>query len=385
MTDALPILEIRDLHVQRGGATVLCIPDLALQENEILSLIGPNGAGKSTLLLALARLIPAVGGAVFFRGQRVDGGNGMIDYRRKVAMVFQEPLLFDTTVRDNVAAGLKIRGLGRSDTRRRVGECLDLFGIAHLADRHARKLSGGEAQRTSLARALAVRPGIIFLDEPFSSLDPPTREELIDDLQRILRETQTTAVMATHDRVEALRLSDRIAVLKEGNILQIGPPAEVMNRPVDEFVASFVGMETLLIGEIGQTGPGTVIVAIADQTIEAVGSFKPGENVICCIRPEQVTITTGKAPEGTSARNTYGGTIVKIVPLGLFYRVVLDCGFPLAAYVTAPSTENLQLREGQAVYASFKATAVHVLKAGRPNPTLPDAAASGRAGSTPCK
>ena len=369
-----PILEIRNLEVERGGTTVLRIPELALQENEILSLIGPNGAGKSTLLLVLARLLPA-SGAIFFRGQATDSGNGVVDYRRKVAMVFQEPLLFDTTVRDNVATGLKIRGLSRNTISQRVEECLELFGVSHLAHRHARKLSGGEAQRTSLARALAVRPEIVFLDEPFSSLDPPTREDLIGDLHRILKETKTTAVMATHDRIEALRLSDRIAVLKEGSILQIGPPPEVMNRPIDEFVASFIGMETILSGKIVKTGPGTVIVAVNGRTIEAIGSSGPGERVTCCIRPEQVTISTGPAPADTSARNSYAGTITRIIPLGLFYRVLLDCGFSLSAYVTASSMENLALREGQAVYASFKATAVHVLKTSGEPTSPPESAA----------
>ena len=364
MTEDLPLLEIRNLHVLRGGVTVLDVPALKLRAKEVLSLIGPNGAGKSTLLLVMARLIPASTGEIFFRGQPIQNGRSVVDYRRKIAMVFQEPLLFDATVRANVASGLKIRGLNRAAIAKRVTECLAQFGITHLADRHARKLSGGEAQRTSLARAFAVSPEVVFLDEPFSSLDPLTREDLIDDLNRILRETKTAAVMATHDRIEALRLSDRIAVVKEGNIVQIGSPTEVMNYPVDEFVASFVGMETILSGEVVQTGPGTVIVAVAGRTIEAVGSYTPGEKMTCCIRPEHVTLSRGPAPEGTSARNSFGGTVTRIVPMGLFYRVTLDCGFPITAYVTATSLENLELAAGKSVFASVKATAVHVLRRG---------------------
>ncbi len=366
MNGELPILDIGNLRAQRGGVTVLDVPNLAIRNGEVLSLIGPNGAGKSTILLIMARLIPPVSGTIRFKGQAVHNGNNVIDYRRKIAMVFQEPLLFDATVHDNVAAGLKIRGMKRAETHARVHECLDHFGITHLSDRHARKLSGGEAQRTSLARAFAVRPEIIFLDEPFSSLDPPTREGLIDDLQRILKETKTTAVMATHDRIEALRLSHRIAVMKDGRIMQIGHPEEVMNHPVDEFVASFVGMETILCGEIIKAGPGTVIIRVAGQAIEAIGSGKPGESVTCCIRPEQVIIATGHGQEGTSARNTFKGTITRIAPMGPFYKVSLDCGFPINAYVTALSIENLALTQGKDVHVSFKATAIHILKTSHP-------------------
>ena len=276
-------------------------------------------------------------------------------------MVFQEPLLFDTTVHENVAAGLKLRNMSRADMLRIVPECLERFGIGHLAERHARKLSGGEAQRTSLARAFAVQPEIIFLDEPFSSLDQPTRDGLIDDLQRILHETKTTAVMATHDRNEALRLSDRVAVMKEGKIVQIGAPEVIMNHPADEFIAAFVGVETILSGEVVKAGSGTIIVHVPGGNIEAVGSFHSGDKVVCCIRPEQVTLSTGASQEGVSARNTFAGKIVRIAPLGLFYKVCLDCGFPLIAYVTAPSVENLTLQEGQSIFASFKATAVHLI------------------------
>jgi len=362
MTEKLPILEISNLKVNRGGVHVLDVLALAIRAGEVLSLIGPNGAGKSTLLLALARLIPATTGDILFKGQAIQAGNGAVEYRRKMAMVFQEPLLFDTTVRDNVAAGLKIRGIKQAERQTRVEESLAHFGILHLADRHARKLSGGEAQRASLARAFAVRPEIILLDEPFSSLDPPTREGLIEDLQRILRNTKTAAIMATHDRIEALRLSDRMAVMKEGRIMQIGHPEDVMNHPVDEFVASFVGMETIVCGEVAETGAGTVLIKVDGQFIEAVGLHHPGDKVTCCIRPEQVTITTGHAPEGASARNTFAATITGITPMGLFFRLSLDCGFFVTAYVTASSMENLALREGRSVYASFKATAVHILK-----------------------
>jgi tungstate transport system ATP-binding protein len=362
MSSGPHILEVRDLQARRGGVTVLDVPALDVRNGEVLSLIGPNGAGKSSLLLAIACLLPWCRGTLHFHETQVTVENGLLAYRRKIAMVFQEPLLFDATVFSNVASGLKLRGMEGAKIRQTVAECLERFGIGHMAERHARKLSGGEAQRTSLARAFAIKPELIFLDEPFSSLDPPTRDSLIDDLQRILRETKTTAVMATHDRHEALRLSGRVAVMKEGRIVQIGSPESVMNHPVDEFVASFVGMETILAGEIVRTGSGTVTAEVEGREIEMVGQGNPGERIVCCIRPEQVTLSTMPAGDGTSARNTFAGKIVKIIPLGLFYKVCLDCGFSLIAYVTAPSMEGLALEEGKSVFASVKATAVHLIK-----------------------
>jgi tungstate transport system ATP-binding protein len=356
------LLKAEELQVKRGGALVLDIPDLEIIAGQVLALIGPNGAGKSTLLLTLAGLLKPARGSILFLGERI--GNGGFDYRRHIAMVFQEPLLFDTTVFENVATGLKIRGVGRAEIGRTVPEYLERFGIGHLAKRSARKLSGGEAQRTSLARAFVTKPEIVFLDEPFSSLDPPTREALTGDLERILRETRTTAVASTHDQTEAIRLGDRLAVVNGGRIAQIGPAAEVMNRPANEFVASFVGVETVLPGYVLRSSDGVFVAAVEGGEIQAVGHLRPGERVLCCIRPEHVTLSTNTPPPGTSARNAFPGTIRKITPLGLFHRVCVDCGFDLVAYVTRQSLDELLLEEGKTVTASFKATAVHVIPRG---------------------
>jgi tungstate transport system ATP-binding protein len=362
MNSEKPILEVKNLQVKRGGVSVLEISRLLVPERKFLCLIGPNGAGKSTLLLALSCLLKSYQGEIIFRGQRLGSNHTVFDYRRNLAMVFQEPLLFDTTVFENVASGLKIRGMRHDEIRLVVAEYLERFGISHLVQRSAPKLSGGEAQRTSLARAFAIRPEIIFLDEPFSSLDPQTRESLMEDLERILRETQTTAVMATHDQMEALRLSDQIAVMNQGKVAQIGSPMEVMNHPVDEFVASFVGTETILAGNVTKINVGTFAVSVAGREIEAVGDARPGEHVILCIRPENVTIFKGSVKEVTSARNVFPGAVKRIVSSGAFYKVELDCGFPLVTYVTNHAREDLSLSEGINLIASFKATAIHVIR-----------------------
>lgn len=277
-------------------------------------------------------------------------------------MVFQEPLLFDTTVFNNVASGLKIRGMRSKEIYDRVMEQLDRFGISHLKDRSAKTLSGGEAQRTSLARAFVLNPTILLLDEPFASVDLPTRESLIEDLERILRETRTTAIFATHERLEALRLSDRIAVMRKGEILQIGTPSEVINQPINEFVASFVGFENIFSGKVTHKFSGTFITTVSGQEIEAIGNAEIGETAILCIHPENITISKSISRGKTSARNLIKGRIIKISPLGLFQKVQIDCGFSLISYVTNNSIEELSLKEGDEIEASFKATAVTVIK-----------------------
>lgn len=356
------ILSVSNLTVKRGGVQVLDIPSFGIDEGHVVSLIGPNGTGKSTLLLTLAGLLKPSAGEVAFRGRDVLSGNDLFSYRRHLAVVFQDPLLFDTTVFENVASGLRIRRFEAHEVRQRVDECLELFGVAHLARRSARKISGGEAQRTSLARAFAVNPEIIFLDEPFASLDPPTREAIIEDLQRILRGRRTTAVIATHDQAEALRLSDQMAVMNGGRIVQSGPPVEIINRPADEFVASFVGVETVLAGQVTEKRNGCITVSLNGRQIEAAADYDVGSRVICCIRPENVTISTGGREGETSARNEFPAQVVKISPMGLYQKIVLDCGFPLVSYITVSSLDQLALAEGRQVVVSFKATAVHVIK-----------------------
>ena len=364
MVEHVPILEAKNLEVERGGALLLGIPSFSIGKGEILSLIGPNGAGKTTLLQTLSYLLRPFQGEIFFRGKKIETNHSVLEYRRKLAMVFQEPLLFDTTVFNNVASGLKIRGMRRNEIRDRVMEQLSLFGIGHLSDRSAKTLSGGEAQRTSLARAFALRPEVLLLDESFSSLDPPTHDSLIEDLEHILQQTRTTAIFATHDRLEALRLSDRIAVMNGGQIIQIGSPEEVANHPVNELVASFMGAETILTGKVIRRDGGTFIVSVEGQEIEAVGDAHSGERVVLCIRPENVTLSTRFSQEGTSARNVFSGEIVKIISLGFYQKVHLHCGFPLVAYVTNHSLEELSLGEGKEVRVSFKATAVTVMRKG---------------------
>ena len=359
MTQSPNVLELKDLRVDRGGARILDIPSFSLHENEFVSLIGPNGAGKSTLLLSIMGLIKPASGSVRYRGEEIACEASRLRFRRKIAMVLQEPLLFDSTVYENVASGLKLRGLGRAEIRVRVMTYLERFNLTDLAGRSARKLSGGEARRVSLARAFAVEPEMIFFDEPFANLDVPTRQSLTGDMDRIIREKGIVAILVTHDQSEALRMSNRVVVLDGGMVVQDGSPAAVMNSPVNEFVANFVGMETILEGVVLSNIDQEMTVRVGGREIDAIGELAPGEGAYCCIRPENVTVSIFDPAQRTSARNVFPARIVEIATMGPFLRLRLDCGFPLTSYVTRESFASLELCQGREVYASFKATSVH--------------------------
>jgi tungstate transport system ATP-binding protein len=234
-----PHVRVSGLVIRRGGRVVLEVDGLELRRGEILALVGPNGAGKSTLVTALALLERPAAGTIALDGVQVDWRRGLLAARRRLAIVFQEPLLFDTTVAENVATGLKLRGMPRSQRDPLVGRWLDRLGIAHLARRQARTLSGGEAQRTSLARALVLSPELLLLDEPFAALDAPTREALTDDLLPLLRETAATTVLVTHDRDEAIEMGDRLGVILDGRLVQVDRPEAVVSAPANEAVAAF--------------------------------------------------------------------------------------------------------------------------------------------------
>lgn len=239
MNSSSTILEGRNFHIKKRNTVILDIPGIHIQGGEFLSVIGPNGAGKTTLLKMLCCLMKPKGGEILFRGRKIGSEYSLIEYRRKVTMVFQEPLLFDTTVYNNVASGLKFRGIERTEINTIVMENLERFGITHLKNRSAGTLSSGEARKTGIARALALKPEILFLDEPFGSLDPLARDNLYSDLEKIIPGSGLTVIFATHDSEEALRLSHHIAVMDSGKIIQIDKPTQVLSNPINDFVASF--------------------------------------------------------------------------------------------------------------------------------------------------
>ncbi len=360
------VVELAGIRVARGGRTVLDVPALDVRQGEILAIIGPNGSGKSTLLRVLGLLESPVVGVVRFRGEPASVRDGLA-LRRRMASVFQEPLLADTSVRDNVALGLRFRGESSRQIGARVAIWLERFAIAPLASRRARTLSGGEAQRTALARALVLQPEILLLDEPFAALDHPTREALIDDLSRILHEERTTTVLVTHDRAEAMVLGDRVGVLMDGRLQQVDAAAQVFRAPVSEDIARFVGVETILDCRVLESVGDTAILEAGTQRIQVARRAEPGEWVRLCLRPEDVTLFPGAPKAPTSAAfNRLSAHVDRITPAGPHARVTVDCGFLLVALVTHRELEDLALREGDPVTAHFKASAPHLLRHGKP-------------------
>lgn len=220
-------LTAEELLLIRDRKRIFYIDRFALREGEVVALVGPNGAGKTSLLLTLALLQKPTEGKIRLNGTPVNGRN-ILQLRRQMAVVFQEPLLMDTTVLGNVMTGLHIRGVPKDEARRRAGEWLERLGISHLAQRSALRLSGGEAQRVNLARAFALQPRILFMDEPFSSLDYPTRTALLEEIGTILKETKITTLFVTHDYTEIPFLARQVAVMLNGRLIKTGTVSEVL-------------------------------------------------------------------------------------------------------------------------------------------------------------
>ena len=253
------LLEVRDLQVTRANRQILAVDELSIRKGETLAVVGPNGAGKSTLLLALAGLLRPDHGSIVIEGVPVVPAQDLA-YRRRIGLVLPAPLLLSTSVFGNVAAGLRFRGVGAAETRERVDHWLERLAIAHLRDRPAGQLSSGEAQRTSLARALVLEPQLLLLDEPFVALDSTTRAQLLDDFEQLRMEAPTTRVLVTHHLHEAVRLGDRLAILLDGRIRQCDVPERVMASPVDADVAALVKTEARVRGHVVASEDGLVVV-----------------------------------------------------------------------------------------------------------------------------
>jgi tungstate transport system ATP-binding protein len=347
--------------MQYGRVPVLQVPALAVEAGEIFALMGPNGAGKSTLLRIMGLLQRPTRGRVWFRGSLVTRRQ-TLTIRRRMASVLQEPLLLNASVYENAALGLKLRRVDRRTAARQVEPWLERFGIAHLRQRPVHSLSGGEAQRTSLVRALALAPDLLLLDEPFAALDPPSREALLLDLERILRDSGITTVFVTHERHEALTLGDRVAVFFAGTPVQLGTPWEVFAHPATEAVAHFVGADMHLPGTVHTAEQGLARVTTPIGTVEAPADLPPGSRVTLCLRPEDLRLhRADQAPLLSGTPNLVSGTIARITPWGGQARVTISSGVSLTALVTRRCLAELALQPGQQVLVTFKAAAVHVI------------------------
>jgi molybdate transport system ATP-binding protein len=349
--------------LRRHSSSVSVRADLELDDGDsrVLVLFGSSGSGKTTILRCLAGLDRPQEGFVRF-GEDVwfDAAAGVNrpPQQRRLAYVSQDYGLFPhLTVEQNLRFGMED---GVPNPHDRVESILRTVHLEGMARRLPRQLSGGERQRVALARALAREPRLILLDEPLAALDLPLRDPMRRELRQFLRSIDVPSVVVTHDRVDALTLGDRMAVLSGGYIHQVGPVHEVFSRPVDLAVAASVGVETVVPGAVVENTDGLVTVRVGASQIRAAHAAVIAQSVFVCIRAEDVILETSPRGE-VSARNQLTGCVTAVQPEGGVVRVTVDCGFSLSALITRPACDELRLREGSTVTAVVKATAVHLI------------------------
>ncbi len=357
----MPLIETVDLCQRHGGRDILKNINLRVERGEVFGLIGPTGAGKTTLLRLIDLIDTPSSGRIYFDGRDVtQSGKKSLEARRRMAFVLQKPIVFNTSVYDNVASGLKWRGMNKSNIRDKVNDILEMVELSAYKHRNARTLSGGEVQRVAIARAIAIEPEVLLLDEPTANLDPISASRIEELITGIIQQYTTTIVMATHDMSQGQRLADRIGVLVNGEILQTGSSTNIFTSPRNREIADFVGVENIIDGAIVSSEDRVVTIDIGDNVIEAISDYLLDEKVYACIRAEDITLALSRI--SSSARNSFAGKITRIVSTGPVARVEIDCDFPLVALITKRSVETLGLEKGKQVYASFKATGVHVIK-----------------------
>ncbi|MFH8340358.1 ABC transporter ATP-binding protein [Streptomyces sp. AM6-12] len=299
--------------VAYDGAVVLDSLDLTVEPGEVMALLGPSGSGKTTALRAVAGFVRPASGRVFLGGRDV---TDLPPYRRGVGMVVQQYALFPhMRVEENVAFGLKARGTAKAEVRQRVGEALEMTGMAGYARRHPRELSGGQQQRVAIARALAIRPDVLLLDEPLSALDAQLRSGMLAELARLHRELPEVSMLyVTHDQVEALTLADRIAVMDKARLQGCGTPRELYRAPANEFTASFVGGANLLPVTVSS---GSVDFAGREVKVDTA-DVAAGARATLCVRPHLVGI--GEGP------NQLTGVVREIQWRGATHRLYVEVG-----------------------------------------------------------
>jgi putative spermidine/putrescine transport system ATP-binding protein len=348
-------VEVRMEGLRRHYGPVVALDgvDLTVGAGELVALLGPSGCGKTTTLRLLAGLEDADAGTITVGGRDI---THVPANRRDMGMVFQAYSLFPhMTVRENVAFGLRLRRVSKADRDRRAMEMLDLVGLSQQAGRYAHQISGGQQQRVALARALAIQPQVLLLDEPLSALDAKVRAQLRDQIRRIQLEVGITTLFVTHDQEEALAIADRVGVMKDGRIEQLGPPTEIYSRPGTPFVAEFVGLTNRLAGTVsGST------VTVRGRDLPLVDLSTPPGPVTALVRPEAVTLAPGT--DGEPGPLT--GTVISVTFLGATSRVTVDLG-DTTVLAQLPTSDATELSAGSRVTLAI-----------RPDPVLVSAAES---------
>lgn len=330
----------------------------------VLVLYGPSGAGKTTILRSVAGLERRAEGKIRFRDEiwmDAERKLWLPPQRRKIGYVDQHDTLFPhLNVADNVGFGL--RRLARDERRRQTRESMERCGILPLEKRLPSTLSGGERRRVALARALARRPQLLLLDEPFAGLDPRGRAELVRLVREMVSERSLPALFVTHEEREAVLLGRDLAVVGSGRVMQTGPLAEVLARPVDQEAGSILGVETAIPGRTHSVRDGLIEVEVAGGTLWAVaGEEPPQDRVYAMVRAEDVILSAEGAGFPVSVRNRLHGRVIGLEAEGQVLRVTLDCGFPLVARITRGAGQELGLSVGQPLYCWIKAHSIHLV------------------------
>jgi len=352
----MPLIALRDIVKSYDGVLALDHVNLEVDRRDTMAIIGPNGAGKTTLLKIVAGMEKPTSGEVYYEERRI--GEGESEFlRRRCTMVFQRTVLFNTTVYNNIAYGLKVRGLPKEKVRRRVGEALRLVKLEGFEKVSANKLSGGQQQRVSLARALALKPEVLLLDEPTANLDPETTSLIEDLMGYINREEDMTIIMATHNIFQAQKIPKRAALLLNGKVAEIGLVEEVFLKPSVN-LASFARLENIYTGTAKILENGTSLIKISDKVQIEVAFKKAGRTTIF-IRPEDIIVS--KKPLESSMRNTLSGSIIEMSDLNSIVRLRVDVGETFTTQITKLSFEKMGLNVGSKVFLSFKASSVHLV------------------------
>ncbi len=329
------------------------IDSLSISKNEILCFLGENGAGKTTLLSILAFLLKPKAGEIYYENQKV---KSLKEIRGKVTMVFQRPVLFQGTVYENITFPFK--WLGKNLDKEKLEFFMEKFGISKIKDKKAKNISEGEAQRTSLVRALILKPKVLILDEPFSSIDLLSFHDIISEVIKIAQSEETTLIFSTH-RAEEAAHAERVGIISEGKIIQLSKFEEVLFQPVNDKVAGLLGSINVIKGKIIEWKNGIAKVRSGEKEIEAVTEIKDGK-VFLFLRPENVLLS--KELPHSSARNIFKCSIINFVNREVGMEIVLDCGFIINSFITRPSFENLNLKVGEEIYAFFKASSLHAVR-----------------------
>lgn len=346
------MIKLINISKQLGNFSLKNI-NLSVEEHEYFVILGPTGAGKTVILEIISGMYKPDEGEVW-----IGGYNVTFEYpeRRHIGFVYQDYMLFpNLNVRENIIFSLKINKTPVKIINQKLKQITEMMSIGGLLNRHPSTLSGGEQQRVALARALIAEPRVLLLDEPLSALDPQSKELFQQELKNIHRKVKTTVIHITHDFNEAFLLADKVGIMHDGELIEVGSTNEIFQRPNSSFVAEFVGMENIYDGEVVSDVEGTK-VRIGQVCVSTVTNLKGKVHV--AIRPEDIIIT--KERFASSARNMLNARIIGIIPQGAFVKLILDAGITMAVLVTKNSLDEMNLNVGQNILAVFKASAVHV-------------------------